>query len=98
MTLTSDELLRRFLLHVLPGGFVRIRHYGFLVNRSRSRLVKIARQLLDTMPLAPSAPAQPTQGIWACPKCASPMIVIERFTPGDIRLRTVRRDTYVDTS
>jgi hypothetical protein len=83
---------------VLPGGFVRIRHYGFLANRSRSRLVTIARQLLDVMSLAPSAPAQPPQGIWACPKCAAPMIVIERFTPSDIRLRTVRRGTYVDTS
>ena len=98
MTLTSDEFLRRFLLHLLPGGFVRIRHYGFLANRSRSRLVAIARQLLDVMPLAPSAPSQPTQGIWSCPKCAAAMIVIERFSPGDIRLRKVRRETYVDTS
>ena len=98
MTLTSDEFLRRILLHVLPGGFVRIRHYGFLANRSRSRLVTIARQMLDVAPVAPSAPAQPAQGIWSCPKCAAPMIVIERFKPGDIRLRTIRGDAYADTS
>jgi len=98
MTLTSDEFLRRFLLHVLPGGFVRIRHYGFLANRSRSRLVTVARQLLDVAPVAPSTPAQPAQGIWSCPKCAAPMIVIERLRPGDIRLRTIRGDAYADTS
>jgi hypothetical protein len=98
MTLTSDEFLRRFLLHVLPGGFVRIRHYGFLANRSRSRLVTVARQLLDVAPVVPSAPAQPAQGIWSCPKCAARMIVIERFRPGDIRLCTISGDAYADTS
>jgi hypothetical protein len=45
MTLSADEFLRRFLLHVLPRGFVRIRHFGFLANRSRARLVGICRQL-----------------------------------------------------
>jgi hypothetical protein len=98
MTLTSDEFLRRFLLHVLPGGFVRIRHYGFLANRGRSRLVTIARQLLHVAPVAPSAPVQPMPDLWLCPKCAAPMIVIERFTPGEIRLRTIRGDAYADTS
>jgi hypothetical protein len=98
MTLTSDEFLRRFLLHVLPGGFVRIRHYGFLANRSRSRLVTIARQLLDLAAVASSTPVQPMPDTWLCPKCAAPMIVIERFIPGDIRLRAIWRDAYADTS
>ena len=50
MTLTACEFLRRFFLHVLPQGFVRIRHFGFLANRQRKVLLKICRQLLDTQP------------------------------------------------
>ena len=47
MTVTADEFLRRFLLHVLPRGFVRIRHFGFLANRSRAHLIlPLCRQLL----------------------------------------------------
>lgn len=47
MTLTAEEFTRRFLLHVLPDGFVRIRHFGFLANRHRSESIKMARQLLE---------------------------------------------------
>ena len=46
MTLTATEFLRRFLLHVLPKGFVRIRHYGFLANRHRSEKLELCRKLL----------------------------------------------------
>jgi hypothetical protein len=99
MTVTADEFLRRFLLHVLPRGFVRIRHSGFLANRSRSRLVALSRQLLDDAPLPRSSTlSNPAPSIWPCPKCAGPMIVTERLKPGDIRLRAIRRHTYVDTS
>jgi hypothetical protein len=55
MTLTADEFIRRFLLHVLPDGFQRIRHYGFLANRSRQQKLDRCRQLL-AMP-EPEAPA-----------------------------------------
>jgi len=61
MTVSADEFLRRFLLHVLPQGFVRIRHFGFLANRSRARLVAICRQLLsNALPsLSPTVVARP---------------------------------------
>ena len=64
MTLDADEFIRRFLLHVLPDGFHRIRHYGFLANGHRAtklalcrRLLAIPRQnALDPMPKAPLSP------------------------------------------
>ena len=52
MTLAATEFLRRFFLHVLPKGFVRIRHFGFLANRFRTDPVQLCRQL----PLAPRLP------------------------------------------
>jgi hypothetical protein len=48
MTLSLDEFLRRFLLHLLPKGFVRIRHFGFLANRRRASLLPLCFQLLGT--------------------------------------------------
>lgn len=53
MTLSAVEFLRRFLLHVLPARFVRIRHYGFLANRNREDLVALCRTLLEQPPAAP---------------------------------------------
>jgi len=56
MTLPAEEFLRRFLLHVLPGGFVRIRHFGFLANRNRSAKLARCRALLAVPPPAPVTP------------------------------------------
>ena len=57
MSLSSDEFIRRFLMHVLPSGFVRIRHYGLLSNRNRSKQLRRCRQLLagteSTVPKSP---------------------------------------------
>ncbi len=50
MTLPAEEFLRRFLLHVLPGGFVRIRHFGFLANRGRTAKLARCRELLTAGP------------------------------------------------
>jgi hypothetical protein len=58
MTLAADELIRRFLLHVLPDGFHRIRHYGFLANGSRSNNIALCRRLLDAR--VTSAASEPT--------------------------------------
>jgi len=69
MTLTADEFLRRFLWHVLPKGFVRIRFFGFLANRRRATLLPICRQVLAARPPSSSArpaPAQPPTS-WSCP-------------------------------
>jgi hypothetical protein len=60
MTLRTDEFMRRFLLHVLPSGFHRIRHYGLLANATRQRDIATARDLLHQP--APTPPADPTDG------------------------------------
>jgi hypothetical protein len=99
MTLSANEFLRRFLLHVLPRGFVRIRHFGFLANRSRARLVAICRQLLSDAPRTrlPTEVALPPRQ-WPCPRCGAAMIVVERLNPGEIRYRALRLNGTQDTS
>src|SRR3989454_1510794 len=92
MTLSLDEFLSRFLLHLLPKGFVRIRNFGFLANRRRSTLLPLCRQLLGLVPQSQIEPAvsaakQPSP-LWLCPKCGAPMIVVERFTAAQILLRS----------
>jgi hypothetical protein len=86
MTLDATEFIRRFLLHVLPTGFHRIRHYGLFANGGRADNLTHARELLNVeappgQPLTePHDPAQPlTQ---PCPNCGAPMIVIDTFAPG----------------
>jgi hypothetical protein len=82
MTLGSQEFLRRFLLHVLPRGFVRIRSFGFLANRRRATLLPLCQRLLADQPLPPAAttfsPTQPT--CYRCPKCSTPMVIVERLS------------------
>jgi hypothetical protein len=80
MTLLATEFLRRFFLHVLPKGFVRIRHFGFLGNRFRAARLRLCRQLLATAPLPPVSGQVPSAAaIWHCPHCGTVMIVIRRF-------------------
>jgi len=71
MRLGGSEFLRRFLMHVLPQGFVRIRHYGFLSNRSRRQKLMIIRQCLQAPPCEPETKTD--TGIRSvtcpCPKC-----------------------------
>jgi hypothetical protein len=92
MTLPVDEFLRRFFLHLLPRGFVRIRHFGFLANRRRATLLPLCFHLLGTPPQSVTAPpvstADPATASWNCPQCGGPMIVIERLTAAQIRLRS----------
>ena len=83
MTLSAMEFLRRFVQHILPRGFVRIRQSGFLANTHRVACVALARTLLATpSPAAPSTDAAPTvtadtvpRATWACPRCGAAMIV-----------------------
>ena len=91
MSLSLDEFLCRFLLHVLPKGFVRIRHFGFLANRRRATLLPLCRQALavvqpQTQPEASTA--KETRPLWLCPKCGAPMVVIERLTAAQLQLRS----------
>jgi len=91
MSLSLDQFLCRFLLHVLPKGFVRIRHFGFLANRRRATLLPLCRQALavvqpQTQPEASTA--KETRPLWLCPKCGAPMVVIERLTAPQLQLRS----------
>jgi hypothetical protein len=93
MTLPSNEFLRRFLLHVLPPGFVRIRYFGLMAHRRRSASLPLCSQLL-----AQSGPVPAEAGseekvvssprLWTCPQCGDPMILIERLSFAQLRLRS----------
>ena len=72
MTLTATEFLRRFLQHVLPRGFVRIRQFGFLANSCRTARLQLIRELL-CQPREPCAPAPSEPRTWNCPRCGEPM-------------------------
>ncbi len=82
MTLHADEFIRRFLVHVLPQGFHRIRHYGLLASAGRKANVARARELLAVPmtdePAAPNAPSDPKP---PCPCCGGRMVVIEILKP-----------------
>lgn len=80
MTLTTDEFIRRFLLHVLARGFHRIRHYGLLAGSSRKASIQRARELLAVAPPADDdTPKDPLDNRPPCPCCGGHMIVIETF-------------------
>jgi hypothetical protein len=100
MTLTADEFLRRFLGHVLPKGFVRIRFSGFLANRRRAALLPICCQLLAAQPRSSSAcPASPDPpSSWSCPRCGGPMVIIERLSAKQLGLCALDLRSFVDTS
>ena len=90
MTLSAEEFLRRFLLHLLPSGFVRIRHFGWLANRRRAKFLPLCFALLaQAPPPADTAapPGSPDPEFWACPVCGGPMVIVERLaaTPACIR-------------
>ena len=80
MTLTADEFIRRFLLHVLPKGFHRIRHYGLLTGATRRAHLEHVRQLLGVAPPASAdTQAEPDDTRPPCPCCGGRMVVIETF-------------------
>ena len=100
MTLEAAEFIRRFLLHVLPGGFHRIRHYGLIAGTVRARNIERARQLLAAPEVSPAEAdhdtdtSSPTR---RCPCCGGRMIIVETFEgvrparsppPGRIRIDT----------
>lgn len=80
MTLDAHEFIRRFLLHSLPDGFHRIRHYGFLANGHRARKLALCRRLLDTpppaVPIEPSEDGAMVQRQHRCPCCGGAMITL----------------------
>jgi hypothetical protein len=94
MRLHADEFVRRFLLHVLPSGFQRIRHYGLLANRCREAKLQRCRNLLSTPAPNPAPEHEPEDyrdryqrltgiSLWDCPVCKhGRMICIETWLPG----------------
>jgi hypothetical protein len=89
MTLPADEFIRRFLIHVLPSGFHRIRHYGLFANTTRIKNIARARELLavpkpigDTIKADGANPDEPQTLNYPCPCCGGPLIVIETFERG----------------
>lgn len=80
MTLTASEFLRRFCQHVLPRGFVRIRHFGYLANARRAALIALARQLLACRPPATSHLTDSPQAAWRCPRCGANMSIGPNLT------------------
>jgi len=93
MTLPVHEFLRRFLLHVLPPGFVRIRYFGWMAHRRRGASLPLCLQLL-----APSGrfleaepaekPASAPRLLWICPQCGGPMVLIKRLSSLKLRWRS----------
>jgi len=80
MTLGSDEFIRRFLLHVLPRGFHRIRHYGLLSASARKANLTRARELLAVAPSPDNNPPEELPDVYTlCPCCGGHMTIIETF-------------------
>jgi hypothetical protein len=91
MTLRVEEFLRRFFLHVLPAGFVRIRHFGFMANQQRQQRLAICRKLLNVQLPAitgGSTEAQSDKGLWRCPQCGGTMVIVERLNATQLYLRS----------
>jgi len=83
MTLDAHEFIRRFLIHVLPKGFHRIRHYGLLASGVKADNLVLARKLLDVAPPEPEdAASDPAAPVEPCPCCGSTMRIIEVFKAG----------------
>jgi len=92
MTLAPQEFMRRFLLHVLPGGFHRIRHYGLLANGNRRECLALARQLLGAAPGQAAVPpgndgqddghSSAAPPIFVCRHCGHPMTILQSWVRG----------------
>jgi Putative transposase len=104
MTLDVEEFIRRFLIHVLPDGFHRIRHYGLFANANRAANIALARRILGIPDPPPSGadsdgtenPHEDSQ--WnACPCCGGRMIIIE-FEPGCQPRQSPTASTGFDSS
>jgi hypothetical protein len=100
MTVSVEEFLRRFLLHTLPRGFVRIRFFGYMANRRRAALLPICSKSIASN--SDSEKSEMTQvehqSAWLCPCCRGPMVVIQRLTADQIAWESFRRMDVADTS
>ena len=81
MTLTTDEFLRRFLIHVLPKGFHRIRHYGLLASPVRRKNLECLLTALDVKPPEPIEVEVEKLTTFVCRVCGDPLRIVDKFTP-----------------
>ena len=98
MTVSAEEFIRRFLVHVLPKGFVRIRHFGFMANAQRSASLQLCRRLLPMAPVISSSDSTTTPSGWLCPNCHGPMVVVERFSAEELLMPKSVPKCLLDTS
>jgi len=96
MTLAGEEFIRRFLLHVLPRGFVRIRHYGWMANRCRRERAALCRALLGLE--AASAEPVPSPPSRKCPSCGGVVAVVEMVIPRELSRFRHNRTRALDSS
>ena len=94
MTLTAEEFIRRFLLHVLPKGLVRIRYYGWMANRCRQEGAARCRALLA----AAEQPAIEETPLKRCPRCGGAVETVEVIVPRELRRWSFCRRRGPDTS
>lgn len=97
MTVSAEEFIRRFLMHVLPKSFVRIRHFGFMANYQRSTSFELCRLLLGMAPTLPAPETASPTSAWLCPACQTPLTLVEKLTAAQIAWRLTSK-CYVDTS
>jgi hypothetical protein len=97
MTLAAEEFIRRFLLHVLPKGFVRIRHYGWMANRGRRERAALCRALLGAEPVAGEATTD-SAAQRRCPICGGAVEVVEMIIPRELSRPRLCRRREPDTS
>ena len=98
MALSNEEFLPRFLQHVLPRSFPRIRYFGWLANRKRSSLLPVCRDLLKFQSLLQSETGEGEVTVWRCPCCHGSMQIVERLTPAQTWCEGIRRVCIVDSS
>ena len=98
MTLAAEEFIRRFLLHVLPKGLVRIRHYGWMANRCRRQQAALVRTLLGVAAAEPAPPNSDNNHARRCPICGGVIQVVEMIVPRELARRRPSRRRVPDTS
>jgi hypothetical protein len=105
MTLAVDEFIRRFLIHVLPSGFHRIRHYGLFANGGRAANIARVRQLLNVAEArrqgedtGAADDSEPNLSSYPCPCCGGRMIIIETFERGCTPRHQPTRRIWIDSS
>jgi hypothetical protein len=96
MTLTAEAFIRRFLLHVLPKGLVRIRHYGWMANRRRRECAALCRALLGVEPSEPTATSDAP--VRRCPHCGGTIEIVEVIFSRELLRGRLNRPLAPDTS